>query len=64
MDKKEYECIDCKTKRFLVFPNHNETYIICSACYRVRNERKEVNICICKVCERHSEYLNKIKNEK
>ena len=64
MDKKEYECVDCKAKRFLIFPNHNESLIICSACYRIRNERKEENICCCKVCERHNDYLNKIKNEK
>ena len=64
MDKKEYECIDCKTKRFLIFPKHNETFIICSACYRIRNERKKENICCCSVCEKHNEYLNKIKNVK
>jgi hypothetical protein len=64
MDKKEYECVDCKTKRFLVFPKHNETYIICSACYRIRNERKTEKMCCCKVCEKHSDYLNKIKDEK
>jgi hypothetical protein len=64
MDKKEYECIDCKTKKFLIFPKHNESFIICSACYRIRNEKKDLIKCACSVCERHNEYLNKIKNEK
>ena len=41
MDKKEYECIDCKSKRYLIFPNYNESLIICSACYRIRNIKDE-----------------------
>lgn len=32
MDK--YQCCICKTIRFLIFPNGDETYIICSACYQ------------------------------
>lgn len=32
-----YECIDCKTHRYLIFPNGREDFIICSACYRIRN---------------------------
>ena len=80
MDKNEYECVDCKTKRYLIFPKHNETLIICSACYRIRQNKDEEkfiydkpidikrrelkNDCDCKVCERHNEYLNKLKNEK
>lgn len=31
-----YECIDCKTHRFLIFPYGREEFIICSACYRIR----------------------------
>jgi hypothetical protein len=81
MDKNEYECVDCKTKRFLIYPKHNESFIICSACYRIRNEKKEEEKfiytqpreikrrevkdgCACSVCERHNQYLNKLKNEK
>jgi hypothetical protein len=36
-----YKCIDCNTKRYLIFPNKNETFIICSACYRIRQEKEE-----------------------
>lgn len=32
-----YRCIDCGTNRYLIFPNRNESLIICSACYRERN---------------------------
>ena len=28
-----YQCCMCKTIRFLIFPNGNESFIICSACY-------------------------------
>jgi hypothetical protein len=39
MDKSvSYSCKDCKTNRYLVFPNGDESFIICSACYRIRNE--------------------------
>lgn len=32
-----YECCDCKTDRYLIFPYGNETLIICSACFQMRN---------------------------
>mgnify|MGYP003638596006 CR=1 FL=1 len=58
MDKKEYECIDCKAKRYLIFPNGNESLIICSACNRIRNIKKEFEFeppaCLCKVCINHN----------
>jgi hypothetical protein len=34
---KIYECCDCGTYRYLIFPYGNETLIICSACYQMRN---------------------------
>ena len=38
MDYKTlYKCVDCGTTRYLVFPNRNESLIICSGCYRERN---------------------------
>ena len=43
---KVYRCIDCGTTRYLIFPNRNESFIICSACYRERNvliEEKKIN---------------------
>lgn len=36
--EKTYNCIDCGTKRYLIFPFGNESLIICSACYRLRKE--------------------------
>jgi hypothetical protein len=30
---KEYSCIQCKTNRYLIFPNGNDSYVICSACH-------------------------------
>ena len=59
-NKKDYECIDCKTKRYLIFPNSNETLIICSACYRIRNEIKDLTKCKCDICDKHNNYLKKI----
>jgi hypothetical protein len=61
-NKKDYECVDCKTKRYLIFPNSNETLIICSACYRIRNEIKDLCKCKCKcdICDKHNNYLKKI----
>ena len=51
-----YKCIDCSTNRYLIFPNRNESFIICSGCYRQRKileeeeeeekEKKEVLLCI------------------
>ena len=34
---KNYECCDCKTTRYLIFPYGNESFIICSACFQIRN---------------------------
>ena len=36
-----YCCIECKTIRFLIFPYGDESYIICSACYRIKIEALE-----------------------
>jgi hypothetical protein len=36
-----YKCIDCKTHRYLIFPDGKESYIICSACFRIRQLKKE-----------------------
>lgn len=36
-----YECVDCKTHRYLIFPDGKESFIICSACYRIRQIIKE-----------------------
>ncbi len=64
MDKlKDYECVDCKTKRYLIFPNSNETLIICSACYRIRNEIKDlsdsaVSVSVSAVSVSHLSYFN------
>ena len=47
MDKiinKDYTCIDCKTKRYLIYPNYDETFVICSACFRIRREKEEDNV--------------------
>lgn len=40
--EKMYNCIDCGTKRYLIYPFGNETLIICSACYRIRKETEYV----------------------
>lgn len=34
---KLYRCKVCGTTRYLIFPNKNETLIICSGCYREQN---------------------------
>jgi len=34
--EKKYKCIDCGTPRYLIFPNWDESLIICSACFRER----------------------------
>tara|TARA_R110000868_G_C10507454_1_gene731803 strand:- start:314 stop:523 length:210 start_codon:yes stop_codon:yes gene_type:complete len=36
-----YCCIDCGTKKYLIFPNGDESLIICSGCYRLRQETDE-----------------------
>ena len=36
-----YKCVDCMTKRYLIFPQGRESFIICSACYRIRQEKEE-----------------------
>ena len=40
--EKIYKCIDCGTKRYLIFPFRNESLIMCSACYRLRQETEYV----------------------
>lgn len=50
-----YECCDCKTSRYLIYPYGNEKFIICSACYQLRNilleekkrEKKSCNYAFC-----------------
>ena len=48
------QCIDCNTKRYLIYPYGNETLIICSACYRLRNilleEKKRLDKCLINYC--------------
>ena len=36
-----YNCIECKTEKYLIFPNRDESLIICSSCYRILLEKKE-----------------------
>ena len=36
MEEIVYQCKDCKTIRYLTFPNGDESLILCSACYRLR----------------------------
>jgi len=35
-----YNCVECNTKKYIIFPNGDETLIICSACYRIRKEKE------------------------
>ena len=39
-----YKCIDCGTGRFIIFPLRNETFVICSGCYRMREQIAEEKV--------------------
>jgi hypothetical protein len=41
MDKRDYSCIVCGTERYIIFPNRNESYTICSGCYNIKIREEE-----------------------
>jgi hypothetical protein len=52
-----YVCCDCNTFRYLIFPYGNESFIICSACFRIRNEEMENN----KICLKNKTITNRVR---
>ena len=36
-----YNCVDCETNRYIIFPKGDESLVICSACYMIRKEKEE-----------------------